>query len=132
MRGNAYKQIIAWKALPWSFIIQTFFLRKTYASLSHGRQPGLYLLYMLYLLSFKKHNRLCLAKKKTTNTTYTTYTTSDSLCFYESVTLDSLDNPQMSEVLTLLKKRHAINKHQLEFFSLHFNKGLSMFIRCSI
>ncbi len=27
VRGNAYKQTIAWRALPWSFIIQTFFLR---------------------------------------------------------------------------------------------------------
>ena len=26
VRGNAYKQTIAWKALLWSFIIQTFFL----------------------------------------------------------------------------------------------------------
>ena len=27
VRGYAYKQTIAWRALPWSFIIQTFFLR---------------------------------------------------------------------------------------------------------
>ena len=27
VRGNAYKLTIAWRALPWSFIIQTFFLR---------------------------------------------------------------------------------------------------------
>ena len=27
VRGNAYKQTIAWRALPCSFIIQTFFLR---------------------------------------------------------------------------------------------------------
>ena len=27
VRGNVYKQTIAWRALPWSFILQTFFLR---------------------------------------------------------------------------------------------------------
>ena len=29
VRGNACNLSIAWKALPWSFIIQTFFLRYT-------------------------------------------------------------------------------------------------------
>ena len=27
VRGYAYKQTIAWRALPWSFIIQSFILR---------------------------------------------------------------------------------------------------------
>ena len=27
VRGYAYKQTIAWRALPWSFIIEAFFLR---------------------------------------------------------------------------------------------------------
>ena len=35
VRGNTCNEAIAWKALPWSFIIQTFFLWQTQANLSH-------------------------------------------------------------------------------------------------